>query len=91
MNGDGENRRRLLARREQGLRGASAEKLSRQRLGAILGPYVIGGLIEGGATPHTLFELCAVPGVFAAIAIWLVARKGSSHVPAALAAEAAKA
>jgi AAHS family 4-hydroxybenzoate transporter-like MFS transporter len=61
------------------------------RLGAILGPYVIGGLIEGGATPHILFELCAVPGVFAAVAIWLVARKGSSHAPAPLATEAAKA
>jgi AAHS family 4-hydroxybenzoate transporter-like MFS transporter len=61
------------------------------RLGAILGPYVIGSLIGSGATPHTLFELCAVPGLFAAVAIWLVARKGSTYVPTVLAPEAAKA
>src|SRR6185312_14660585 len=48
------------------------------RLGGILGPYLIGMLIEGGAEPRTLFELCAIPGLFSAAAIWFVARKGST-------------
>jgi MFS family permease len=48
------------------------------RLGGILGPYVIGMLIEAGVTPHTLFEICAIPGLFSAAAIWFVARKGST-------------
>lgn len=61
------------------------------RLGAILGPYVIGMLIEAGATPHTLFQICAIPGLFGAAAIWFVARKGASADPAALAPQPAKA
>jgi AAHS family 4-hydroxybenzoate transporter-like MFS transporter len=48
------------------------------RLGTILGAYVVGRLIELGATPHTLFELCAVPGLFGAAAIWFVARNGGT-------------
>jgi AAHS family 4-hydroxybenzoate transporter-like MFS transporter len=48
------------------------------RLGTILGTYVIGALLEVGATPHTLFELCAIPGLFAAAAIWFVARNGAT-------------
>ena len=46
------------------------------RLGTILGSYVIGSLISAGAEAHTLFEICAIPGLFAALAIWLVARGG---------------
>ncbi len=58
------------------------------RLGTILGSYVIGSLIGAGAEAHTLFEICAVPGLFAALAIWLVARKRSIHVsPTLVAAE----
>lgn len=48
------------------------------RLGGILGPYVIGMLIEAGAQPRTLFEICAIPGLFSAAAIWFVARNGST-------------
>jgi AAHS family 4-hydroxybenzoate transporter-like MFS transporter len=61
------------------------------RLGAVLGPYVIGSLIQAGATPHTLFELCAVPGLFAAAAIWFVARKGSVAPSTLVGAQAAEA
>ncbi len=61
------------------------------RLGGILGPYVIGMLIEGGAAPRTLFELCAIPGLFSAAAIWFVARKGSVAPSAPVAARAAEA
>ncbi|MDB5458910.1 MAG: major facilitator transporter [Caulobacteraceae bacterium] len=48
------------------------------RLGTILGSYVIGALIAGGVEAHTLFEICAIPGLFAALAIWLVARNKPS-------------
>ncbi|MGZ3401475.1 MAG: MFS transporter [Caulobacteraceae bacterium] len=57
------------------------------RLGTILGSMVIGLLLEAGAEAHTLFELCAIPGLFAAVAIWFVARKRSA-APAAPAAAA---
>jgi AAHS family 4-hydroxybenzoate transporter-like MFS transporter len=53
------------------------------RLGTIFGSVVIGVLLEAGATPHSLFEICAVPGLFSAATIWFVARK---HRPAAAAA-----
>jgi AAHS family 4-hydroxybenzoate transporter-like MFS transporter len=55
------------------------------RLGTILGSYVIGTLISAGAEAHTLFEICAVPGLFAAVAIWMVAgkRTHASSVPSA--------
>jgi benzoate transport len=53
------------------------------RLGTILGSYVVGLLITAGAEAHTLFEICAVPGVFAAFAIWLVARKRPHRAAAA--------
>jgi AAHS family 4-hydroxybenzoate transporter-like MFS transporter len=43
------------------------------RLGTILGSSVVGLMIGAGAEAHTLFEICAVPGLFAAVAIWLVA------------------
>jgi AAHS family 4-hydroxybenzoate transporter-like MFS transporter len=63
------------------------------RLGGILGPYVIGMLIEAGAAPRTLFEICAIPGLFSAAAIWFVARNGSTApatpvAPGAIRAEA---
>ena len=62
------------------------------RLGTILGSYVIGKLLEAGATPHTLFEICAVPGLFSATVIWIVAsRNRSAAGPAALATAHAKA
>lgn len=61
------------------------------RLGGILGPYVIGMLIEGGAAPRTLFELCAIPGLFSAAAIWFVARKGGAAPAAPVAARTAEA
>jgi AAHS family 4-hydroxybenzoate transporter-like MFS transporter len=61
------------------------------RLGAVLGPYVIGSLIEAGATPHTLFEICAIPGLFSAAAIWFVARKGSTAPAASVAPGAVRA
>jgi AAHS family 4-hydroxybenzoate transporter-like MFS transporter len=61
------------------------------RLGTILGSYVIGMLIEAGATPRTLFELCAIPGLFGAAAIWFVARKSSTAPTAPVAARAAEA
>jgi AAHS family 4-hydroxybenzoate transporter-like MFS transporter len=48
------------------------------RLGTIFGSVVIGKLLEAGATAHSLFEICAIPGLFAAIAIWFVARKSRS-------------
>ena len=62
------------------------------RLGTILGSYVVGLLITAGAEAHTLFEICAVPGLFAAFAIWLLARKrplGATTAP--MAAEPANA
>ena len=55
------------------------------RLGTILGSSVIGLMIGAGAEAHTLFEICAVPGVFAAAAIWLVARNRPLGAPASLA------
>jgi len=61
------------------------------RLGTILGSYVIGLLIEAGANAHSLFELCAIPGLFGAAAIWFVARKGASAPTAPVAARAAEA
>jgi benzoate transport len=61
------------------------------RLGTILGSYVTGMMIEAGATPHTLFEISAIPGLCGAAAIWFVARKGASAPPAALAPQAVKA
>lgn len=61
------------------------------RLGTILGAYVVGLLIEAGADAHSLFELCAIPGLFAAAAIWFVARKGSTAPTAPVAAQAAEA
>ena len=63
------------------------------RLGAIVGPAVIGVLDGAGARPQTLFELCAIPGLFAAAATWFLARN-QRPVPAAppgAAAAAAKA
>ena len=48
------------------------------RLGTILGAFVIGKLIEAGVGAHALFEICAVPGLFAAVAIWLVARRSAA-------------
>jgi MFS transporter, AAHS family, 4-hydroxybenzoate transporter len=61
------------------------------RLGTILGTYVIGALLQVGATPHTLFELCAIPGLFGAAAIWFVARNGSTAPAPPLAARTAQA
>ena len=61
------------------------------RLGTILGSYVIGMLIATGVEPRTLFEICAVPGLFSAAAIWFVARKGSSAPVSPVAPEAARA
>jgi MFS family permease len=61
------------------------------RLGAILGPYVIGSLLDVGATPRTLFEICAVPGLFGAAAIWFVARNGSTAPAAPVAAAGVRA
>ena len=57
------------------------------RLGTILGSYVVGLLITAGAEAHTLFELCAVPGLFAAFAIWLVARKRPQPTAGPIAAQ----
>ena len=56
------------------------------RLGTILGSYVIGTLISAGVGAHTLFEICAIPGLFSAVAIWFVARKGSVAPSAPVAA-----
>ena len=53
------------------------------RLGTILGSYVIGLLLAAGAEAHTLFELCAIPGLFSAAVIWLVARNNRSATSAA--------
>lgn len=53
------------------------------RLGTILGSFVIGKLLEAGADAHTLFELCAIPGLFAAAAIWFVARRSRTVTPPA--------
>jgi benzoate transport len=61
------------------------------RLGTVFGSYVIGLLIEAGATPHTLFEICAIPGLFSAAAIWFVARKGSIAPAAPIASDAIRA
>ena len=61
------------------------------RLGTILGSYVIGLLLAAGAEAHTLFEICAVPGLFAAVAIWLVARKGAAARRAPVPAQAVNA
>ena len=61
------------------------------RLGTIFGSVVIGKLLEAGATAHSLFEICAVPGLFSAAAIWFVARKTRSAASAAALATAAKA
>ncbi len=61
------------------------------RLGTILGSFVIGKLIEAGAEARTLFEICAVPGLFAAVAIWLVARNGTAAAPAPIAVQPANA
>jgi benzoate transport len=61
------------------------------RLGTILGTYVIGALLEVGATPRTLFELCAIPGLFAAAAIWFVARNGAAAPASPAAPEGARA
>lgn len=58
------------------------------RLGTILGSFTIGKLIEAGATAHSLFEICAVPGLFSAVVIWIVARKRGQPVPAAALASA---
>ena len=47
---------------------------------------MIGPMIGAGAEAHTLFEICAVPGLFAAAAIWVVAghkRRGEAAAPAA--------
>jgi AAHS family 4-hydroxybenzoate transporter-like MFS transporter len=44
------------------------------RLGTILGAQVIGTLKDAGLDAKSLFELCAIPGLFAALAIWRVAR-----------------
>ncbi|HEY4029769.1 MAG TPA: MFS transporter [Caulobacteraceae bacterium] len=57
------------------------------RLGTILGSSVIGLMIEAGAQAHTLFEICAAPGLFAALAIWLVAGHKRRETPAELATE----
>lgn len=51
------------------------------RLGTIFGSVVIGALIGAGADAHSLFELCAIPGLFAAAAIWFVARKKTPAGP----------
>lgn len=59
------------------------------RLGTILGSYVVGLLITAGAEAHTLFEICAVPGLFAAFAIWLVARKRPQRAAGPIAAQPA--
>jgi len=61
------------------------------RLGTIFGSFVIGKLLEVGATPHSLFEICAVPGLFSAAAIWFVARKTRSAASAAALAAGAEA
>ena len=61
------------------------------RLGAIVGPFVIGTLHGAGARPQTLFELCAIPGLFAAAATWFVARNGAMAPSAPVAARAAEA
>ena len=59
------------------------------RLGAIVGPVIIGALHGAGARPQTLFELCAIPGLFAAAATWFVARNHGPARAAQLAAGAA--
>ncbi|MEI9890270.1 MAG: MFS transporter [Caulobacteraceae bacterium] len=61
------------------------------RLGTILGSFVIGKLIEAGANAHTLFEICAVPGLFSAVVIAIVARNSTGATAAPLAAANAKA
>jgi AAHS family 4-hydroxybenzoate transporter-like MFS transporter len=64
------------------------------RLGAIVGPFVIGTLHGAGATAQTLFELCAIPGLFAAAATWFVARSrrpASAEPSTPVAARAAEA
>jgi benzoate transport len=53
------------------------------RLGTILGSYVIGLLLAAGAEAHTLFELCAIPGLFSAAVIWIVARNNRAASGAA--------
>ena len=44
-----------------------------------------------GGGDEQLFEICAVPGLFGAAAIWFVARKGSVAPSAPVAARAAEA
>jgi AAHS family 4-hydroxybenzoate transporter-like MFS transporter len=61
------------------------------RLGTILGSYVIGSLIGAGVQAHALFEICAIPGLFAALAIWLVARNRPIGAGVAATAEPANA
>jgi AAHS family 4-hydroxybenzoate transporter-like MFS transporter len=61
------------------------------RLGAIVGPFVIGTLHGAGATPQTLFELCAIPGLFAAAATWFVARNVSTAPASPVAPEGVRA
>jgi benzoate transport len=61
------------------------------RLGAIVGPFVIGTLHAAGARPQTLFELCAIPGLFAAAATWFVARNGAAASATPIGARAAEA
>jgi hypothetical protein len=48
-------------------------------------------MIGAGAETHTLFEICAVPGLFAALAIWLTARGKPLAASAATAPVNAKA
>jgi len=61
------------------------------RLGTILGSAVIGLLLGAHAEAHTLFELCAIPGLFSAAVIWFVARRRSAGLAAPVAARAAEA
>jgi AAHS family 4-hydroxybenzoate transporter-like MFS transporter len=59
------------------------------RLGSILGPLLVGWLIKQGVETKTLFQLCAIPGLFSAAAIWLAARGPSEKSAAALVASPA--
>ncbi len=53
------------------------------RLGSILGPLLVGGLIASGVGPETLFKLCVIPTLGAAALITLVpARRGMDRPPA---------
>ena len=47
------------------------------RIGSILGPLLIGALVAKGVDTATLFRLCAIPALIAAICVFLVGRTGA--------------